>query len=91
MLSAIPGAGSSGDVTLRGAVLHVGEYAVLGGLLRLGGLSAPAAALASVAYGFTDELHQAVVPGRDASFADLGFDVVGAVLGVVAAAALVRR
>jgi len=35
-----------------------------------------------VFYGITDEYHQGFVPGRFVSFADLGFDAVGAVLGI---------
>ena len=32
VVSSIPSAGSSGDVDLRGALLHVAEYAVLAAL-----------------------------------------------------------
>lgn len=44
--------------------------------------------LVVAAWGALDELHQSVVPGRDASFADWIADVVG---GVAAIAALRRR
>jgi VanZ family protein len=36
-------------------------------------------------YGITDELHQVIVPGRDASFGDLIADALGAFLGSLAA------
>ncbi len=81
VVSSIPSAGSSGDVDLRGALLHVAEYAVLAALLRRAGLSWRVSVLATVLYGVSDELHQAVVPGRDASTADLLFDAVGAIIG----------
>lgn len=38
------------------------------------------AVLLSLAYGFTDEVHQAYVPGRDADFWDLAADLGGAVV-----------
>ena len=43
----------------------------------------------AVAYGASDELHQAFVPGRVASLTDLGFDVLGAVAGTAVAEATV--
>ena len=81
VVSAIPSAGSAGDVELRGALLHIGEYAVLAALLRQAGMSWRWCVLATVLYGLSDELHQAVVPGRDASVPDLLFDAVGALIG----------
>jgi VanZ family protein len=89
--SAIPSAGSSGDVTARGAILHVAEYAVLAALLRRCGLSWRVSLVATVLYGASDELHQAVVPGRDAAPADLLFDVVGAAIGALLPAWRVHR
>jgi VanZ family protein len=41
--------------------------------------------LAVVAYGVSDELHQAFVPGRSADVADVLADAVGGALGVLAA------
>lgn len=38
------------------------------------------ALLLAVAYGLTDELHQAFVPGRNASLLDVGFDALGALV-----------
>jgi VanZ family protein len=81
VVSSIPTAGSGGDVDLRGAVLHVAEYAVLAALLRRAGLSWRWSVLATLLYGLSDELHQAVVPGRDASLPDLLFDAMGAFIG----------
>jgi VanZ like family len=81
VLSSIPSAGSSGDVDFRGAALHAAAFAVLAALLRQGGLSWRWTVLATISYGLTDELHQAVVPGRDAATHDLLFDAVGAFIG----------
>jgi VanZ family protein len=81
VVSAIPSAGSAGDVELRGAVLHIAEFAVLAALLRQAGVSWRWCLLATVLYGLSDELHQAVVPGRDASVPDLLFDAAGALIG----------
>ena len=76
------------------ATAHAGEFGVLAVLIyrlltsyRL--LDTPylwtaVLALAAV-YGATDELHQSFVPGRDPSWLDLGYDSMGAVLGLLAA------
>jgi len=40
--------------------------------------------LVTVVFGLTDEIHQAFVPGRFASVADLVFDSIGAAVGVFA-------
>lgn len=70
---------------------HLVVYAVLGALVarawspasggrvRLG-RAALAAGIAAI-YGATDEAHQAFVPGRVASIADLGADAAGAAAG----------
>lgn len=85
MLSSIPTAGSSGGVTLRGALLHLVAYAVLGALVRRAGANGAVAVAAATVYGLTDELHQAFVPGRDAAAADVAFDLLGAACGVLIA------
>lgn len=66
---------------------HVGEYAVLALLLypSLSGRKHAArwVLLACLAYAFTDELHQAFVPGRGPSLIDCAIDVAGAALGAL--------
>ncbi len=82
---------------------HTGAFAVLAVLAyrvlavhfrwRQRWLVAAAAAMAA-AYGVFDELHQAFVPGRTASSIDLGYDFLGAALGLtalVATFALIRH
>jgi VanZ family protein len=66
--------------------------------LRAYGRTTMSAALAvaggTLLYGVSDELHQALVPARDASAKDLGLDLLGAVsgsLGQVALLALISR
>lgn len=73
-----------------GRVCHVGEYAGLAALLyralqpgRLPSAAAVGALLLSLAYGLTDEFHQSFVPGREFSLLDLGWDGLGAVIGLV--------
>ena len=74
-------------------VLHVVEYAVLGGLcyraFRLGmsGQVASRALLFAIVtaslYGMTDEAHQLFVPFRESSWQDWLADTVGAVIGAM--------
>lgn len=74
-------------------LLHLGEFAIFGALvcraLALGGegldprLAATAAVLVGAVYGAADELHQALVPGRDSSLADLLVDAVGSAVGAL--------
>jgi len=67
-------------------VAHAVAYAVLAGFLTLG-TGRPALAVAlSVAYGVTDEIHQAFVPGRTPDVLDLAADAVGAMVGAAVAA-----
>ena len=71
---------------------HMVEYAVLGALTFFAvrgyraGLPWLAAALVSwafaVVYGMSDEFHQSFVPNRDANWMDVGFDALGALLGI---------
>jgi len=64
-------------------VLHAIEYAVLGFMLsfslyKSGVKSYPAIGwILAAVYGLTDEMHQAFVPMRDASFRDFAADGIG--------------
>lgn len=67
---------------------HAGVYAVLASLfyssLSKSGVRKYVFVLAlllSALYGFSDELHQSFVPGRDPSFGDLIADFIGSALG----------
>lgn len=40
------------------------------------------AGIVAFLYGISDEIHQSFVPGRDASFLDLGVDLLGIFLGL---------
>ena len=72
---------------------HMVEYAILGVLvffaLRAYRPSWPWLAIAvtawafAVLYGMSDEFHQSFVPNRDANWLDVGFDALGAALGIV--------
>lgn len=89
-LSEPPGASSS---ELRSNLAHLTEYLVLAFLLVSAARAtwpgsplrvlATAAWLACVTYAFSDEFHQSFVPGRDSSLLDVGFDSLGAALGVL--------
>ena len=80
-------------------LLHIAEYFVLGVLLLLGiHRGAPAlphsrmlAVAVGVVYAISDEVHQALVPGRRGDFLDLAADATGVLLGVLLVAALLRR
>jgi VanZ family protein len=71
---------------------HVGEYAVLAGLLYIALAKAsrltdrPAVRrwtlLLTVLWASIDELHQAFVPGRGAHVSDIGIDTLGALLAL---------
>jgi VanZ family protein len=99
-LSAIPRGFDLSTFPLRDKGVHVVEYAVLAWLnaraLRHTFPEAPlwrtalGAAAVAVGWGYLDEVHQAFVPGRDASLGDLVADSVGACLGA-AGHALARR
>ena len=80
------------------ATVHTGEFAVLAVLLyRLlssYGVTSPAiwavGLVLTAAYGASDEIHQSFVPGRDPSWQDVGYDSLGALLGLLASELLVR-
>lgn len=72
-------------------LIHMGEYAAIGLLFARASLMtwsrpnrlrvAAIGALVGSAFGLSDELHQAFVPGRTASLGDLVADVLGACIG----------
>lgn len=73
-------------------LVHAVVYAVLAALLvrATGGRLALALAIA-ILYGVTDELHQALVPGRFADPFDALADAIGALLGVASTLAFSPR
>ncbi len=86
-LSSIPSLGTglgTWDLILR-KLAHVGEFAVLAGLLLRALERELPAALVAVAYAASDELHQHFVPGRAASPVDLAIDSVGVLAGILLA------
>ena len=93
MISSVPG--SDLPPGRYGVAGHLGGYAVLGLLLfvalsldRRPLTAAAIAILLASAYGATDELHQAFVPGRTPSAFDWLIDTAGALAGVSSAATL---
>ena len=84
-LSSIPdlGTGLGGwDLVLR-KLAHAAEYAVLGALLVRATQRAGLAVTLGVVYAVSDELHHALVPGRQGSPVDVAIDAVGVVCGVL--------
>ena len=82
-------------------LIHVLEYSIFGFLLirafhgsgvkmARGGLLFLTFAIGAF-YGFTDELHQSVVPGRFATAADFIFDLIGTFVGAVTFTILKRE
>lgn len=70
---------------------HMVEYAILGALIFAAlrpyraGAALPLAFAAwafAVLYGMSDEFHQSFVPNRDANWMDVGFDALGAAVGI---------
>jgi VanZ family protein len=87
-VSSVPGSNLPGGWSVQG---HLAEYAVLGMLVvfALGRRAIDArVALAALAfcavYGFTDELHQAFVPGRVPDAFDWTMDAIGSAAGIAA-------
>lgn len=81
--SSVPGPGLAvGPLIGPDKLVHAAVYALLAAsLYRATGRPVWAIVLAT-AYGCTDELHQAMVPGRTSDPFDVMADAIGAVLGV---------
>ena len=81
------------QLNLSDKYLHFGGYALLGALMvRMLKQELPGqrpwkiivlAVVASTFYGVSDELHQALVPGRSADVLDVGADLAGSILGAI--------
>lgn len=97
LLSAQPGLRVSSDASVDGPfrnVAHLGAYGLLAVLVvhGLGALGRPlsartalVAALLTIGYGVTDEIHQSMVPDRSGNLEDVVYDAIGTVGGLVAA------
>ncbi len=80
------------------SLAHFSAYAVLGLLAWIALENAEReprviafAIMIASAYGITDEIHQAFVPGRTPDVADWGFDTLGALTGAVLIAWLAKK
>ena len=80
-------------------VAHAIEFGVLAALayrlfvsykVPAGPLLWVAVLLFTVGYGMTDELHQSLVPGRDPSWFDLGYDLLGGLVSLAVTEAVIR-
>jgi len=100
IFSSIPSlsSGLKEDFLLR-KTAHVSEYAVLVYLsfnvLRNrsynGRFNVFMATLASIAYAFTDEVHQTFVQGRSGNFFDIGIDTAGIIIAIMTILVFGRR
>ncbi len=81
---------------------HFIEYGILSVLLTIAFVNVPpkwlpeswiwvVAALISILYGASDELHQMFVPGRFATYSDWISDVIGSIAGVLGVYLYYRR
>jgi VanZ family protein len=75
---------------------HMLGYALLApaylrGLGKKGTLEIALAWIMAIMYAFTDETHQAFVPGRNSSVMDIGIDGIGALAGLSPAILLTLR
>ncbi len=94
-LSSVPGSAVPGRF---GPLAHAVEYAILGSLLlwaigkhRPGLKDVQASTLVASLYAVTDEVHQAFVPGRTPDVVDWGVDTLGALVGALALAYIIRK
>ncbi len=86
-----PSLGGDGLDDLAHTVAHFGLYFLLAWFIA-GGLNATRrsprrlflSVILATAYGISDELHQSLVPSREASVTDLLVDLIGACLGGIA-------
>ena len=95
--SSVPPPAEAVSIRVGDKALHLLEYAVIALLLSLAVAATPSprvrardswiALAAAVLYAATDELHQAFVPGRDASLLDFAADAAGAAMGAAVHAA----
>ena len=101
VLSSFPGSAHPGiDLPSADKLVHLALYAPLGALgargfwrgtrLSRSFVTTITAVLAAI-YGITDELHQMLVPGRNADWRDAVADAFGGLVGAVAMIALLRR
>lgn len=80
---------------------HVFEYFILTGLLYevvrcwildvRRGMNVALAGILALTYAFSDELHQLFVPGREGKLSDIGIDLIGIVLAVIAVSYISRK
>jgi VanZ family protein len=82
------------DLIVR-KVGHAGVFAILAVLVHVALRERPGRELiawvAAALYAVSDELHQALVPGRGPSLADVAIDVLGAAAGIAGLRALAAR
>jgi len=98
VLSSVPNPPGATGSEWQSNLAHMTEYAVLALLLvwactatgrRLAG-AAVAGWLVCLAYGVSDEYHQSFVANRDSNGLDVAFDALGAAIGALAAAFVLR-
>lgn len=85
----------SADLTVK-KLGHMAGYALLANAFLFAlGPEKPGSFWAAwgltVLYALSDELHQSFVPGRNASWIDVGIDSVGALLGLMACLIFLKR
>lgn len=96
-LTSIPGDSLPDEITPSDWLAHSGVYAMLGALVARAGhvlgwrwRRLAAAYLVIVAFGALDELHQQLIPGREAALEDWIADAVGAFTGMLGGYLIMR-